>query len=360
MHFGLVHYGQLDFPSGGFLYDRKLVDHLQAQGHRVSLFSQAWSSFLGQLSQNWHRDFLNSILDTDLDLLIQDELNHASLFRLNRALKRRSELPIVSLVHHLRISEKERGGPIRRTLERAYLRSVDAFLVNSATTAETLKPWINAEVALQIAQPGGDRLGSLDDQSRIRQRALDAGPLRLLFVGSLTPRKQPHLILEAMAQLPRNSVRATFAGDLESDLPYVRQLRSRIEALGLDQHVRLLGHIKPDELKHELSENQVFLLPSSYEGFGIAYLEALAYGLPAIGLARAGAAEIIEHGRSGFLLQRSDSAELAQRLAAMAEDRDRLAEMSIAARSRFDQFPTWDESMRLAEDFLVGLAKGKN
>lgn len=360
MHFGLVHYGQLDFPSGGFLYDHKLVEHLQAQGHHVSLFSQEWSSFLGQLTQNWHRDFLHSILDADLDLLIQDELNHASLFRLNKALKRKSELPIVSLVHHLRLSEKEGGGPIRRALERAYLRSVDAFLVNSATTAQTLKPWIDARVPLQVAQPGGDRLGSFDDEERIRQRALEAGPLRLLFVGSLTPRKQPHLILEAMAHLPRNSVRATFAGDLESDAGYVRQLRSRIEALGLAEQVRLLGHVEPDELKSELAQSQVFVLPSSYEGFGIAYLEAMAYGLPALGLGHGGAAEIIEQGRSGFLLQCSDAAELARRLAALTEDRDRLAEMSSAARSRFDQFPTWNESMRLAEDFLVGLAKGKS
>ncbi len=359
MHFGFIIYGQLDYPSGGFLYDRKLVDYLRAQGHQVSIFSQAWTSFASKLAQNWDAKFSQEILSNQLDLLIQDELNHASLFRFNHLLKRESNIPVVSLVHHLRMSEKSRLGPFQHAIENAYLRSVDAFLVNSANTRKTLQPWLSDDKPAQVVQPGGDRFGSLDELDAIQTRAKVSGPLRILFVGSISARKQPHLILEALNCIPGISIHATFAGDLNSDPNYSKRFQTQIKTLGLIDKVDLLGHIESEVLIQQLRLAQVLVLPSSYEGFGIAYLEGMAYGLPAIGMDRGGAAEIIEHGKSGYLLASSDPAELADRIQSLATDRDLLAQMSLSARARFDQFPTWDQSFQKAEAFLVALIAGQ-
>lgn len=360
MHIGLLIYGQLNYPSGGFLYDRKLVEHLQNNGHTVTIFSQAWASPIGKIVQNWDRALLKKIIASDLDVLIQDELNHASLFLINKKLKKHSSTPIIALVHHLRLSEEPSSGIISQWIEKLYLRSVDSFLVNSTATARSLAPWIDANHPIQVAQPGGDRLGTINDIAEIRKRAAQAGPLRVLFVGSLTIRKQAHLILNAIKLLPKGLIKATFAGDLSADPEYVKQLDTQVQELNISENVRFIGHVENQRLINELENSHVFVLPSSYEGFGIAFLEGMAFGLPAIGINTGGAAEIIEHGVNGFLLDKSEPKELAKWLSRLANDRKLLATMGKAALSSFEKFPTWQKSMTLAQNFLTEMTQKGN
>jgi glycosyltransferase involved in cell wall biosynthesis len=357
LHIGLLIYGQLNYPSGGFLYDRKLVEHLQSTGHKVTIFSQAWASPFGKIAQNWDRALLQKILASDLDVLIQDELNHASLFIINKKLKKQSSIPIIALVHHLRLSEAPSPGKLSQWIEGQYLQSVDSFLVNSATTERSLAPWIEDDRLVQVAQPGGDRLDTINDPAEIRKRAAQAGPLRVLFVGSLTIRKQAHLILEAINLLPKGLINATFAGDTNADAEYVKQLDAQVKELDISEYVRFIGHVENQRLIKELENAHVFVLPSSYEGFGIAFLEAMAFGLPAIGINTGGAADIIEHEFNGFLLNKSESKELAKWLSLLANDRKLLATMGKAAYSSFEKFPTWQESMALAQKFIIEMAQ---
>ncbi|MFL7868236.1 MAG: glycosyltransferase family 1 protein, partial [Anaerolineales bacterium] len=78
MKFGLVIYGSLDTLSGGYLYDRKLVEYLRKQGDSVEIISLPWRNYAAHLTDNFHFR-----LPPDLDLLIQDELNHPSLLSAN-------------------------------------------------------------------------------------------------------------------------------------------------------------------------------------------------------------------------------------------------------------------------------------
>ncbi len=97
MHIGLLIYGSLDTISGGYLYDRKLVEYLRSQGDTVDIISLPWRSYTAHLMDNFHFK-----LPRKLDILIEDELNHPSLILPNH---RRHTYPVVSLVHHLRASE---------------------------------------------------------------------------------------------------------------------------------------------------------------------------------------------------------------------------------------------------------------
>ncbi|MBL7943358.1 MAG: hypothetical protein JNM00_11355, partial [Flavobacteriales bacterium] len=97
MKIGLVIYGSLDTLSGGYMYDRMLVDYLRSQGDTVEIISLPWRNYAAHLTDNF-----TFKLPSDLDILIQDELNHPSLIRSNRY---PNPYPIISLVHHLRCSE---------------------------------------------------------------------------------------------------------------------------------------------------------------------------------------------------------------------------------------------------------------
>src|SRR5512133_273198 len=133
MKIGFVIYGSLDTLSGGYLYDRKLVEYLRTQGDTVEIISMPpgmtgrsdWRNYAAHLGDNF-----TFRLPTGLDILIQDELNHPSLIAANAG---KHPYPIISLVHHLRCSELRPKWQNRfyRLVEKAYLNSIDGFIFNS-------------------------------------------------------------------------------------------------------------------------------------------------------------------------------------------------------------------------------------
>ena len=129
MRIGLLIYGPLETLSGGYLYDRKLVDYLLRQGDQVEVISLPWRNYLRHLGDNLSRSLLRDLEQQRLDILLQDELNHPSLFYLNHRLKRRTSYPVISIVHHLLSSEDRPAWQNRlyEFIERRYLSSVDGF-----------------------------------------------------------------------------------------------------------------------------------------------------------------------------------------------------------------------------------------
>jgi glycosyltransferase involved in cell wall biosynthesis len=349
---GLVIYGSLDQASGGYLYDRKLVEQLKNKGRDVEIISLAWRSYVRNIADNFSNSFIDRIKKLDLDLLLQDELNHPSLFLLNEKLRKQASFPIISIVHHLRSSEPHFGQlkAIYRLIERRYLNSVDGFVFNSFTTQQVVAKLL-AEPKLNIvAQPGGDRLEPEISDAEIRSRAASTEPLRIVFLGNLIRRKAPHVLVEAVASLPAATV--SFAGGDSAEPQYAADLKRLVARLNLAERVHFLGYLEEKQLAPLLRESHVLVLPSSYEGYGIAYLEGMSFGLPAIGTRAGAAGEIIAHGKDGFLIDVDSVAELTHYLRRLQEDRALLAEMGIAARKRYIEHPTWQISLASIDKFL--------
>ena len=103
MKIALVIYGNINTLSGGYLYDRMLVDYLKSQGDDVQVISIPNKSYYSNIADNWSTDLIKIMHDADIDLMLQDELNHPSLFYANKKL--RGNYPIISIVHHLRSNE---------------------------------------------------------------------------------------------------------------------------------------------------------------------------------------------------------------------------------------------------------------
>ena len=97
----------------------------------------------------------------------------------------------------------------------------------------------------------------------------------------------------------------------------------------------------------------MLVVPSSYEGYGIVYLEGMCFGLPAIGTTAGAANEIITDGVDGFLIEPENVDILASRLKVLSEKRDVLVQMSLAARQRYLRQPKWQETARQIREFLL-------
>ena len=359
MRIGLIIYGSLDTLSGGYLYDRMLVRQLVCCGHQVEVLSLAYNDYAKNLADNWNRNWQRLLVNTQLDLLIQDELNHPSLLLANR---RRQPYRIVSLVHHLRSSELEHGpllAAFYREIERIYLNSVDAFLCNSRTTLHSVQQLLRRPRPSFVAYPAADHLPVDEpavDLPTLAARSRQEGPLRILFVGNLIRRKGLHTVLDALAQLRANSWRLSIVGRMDADVDYTKYIRQRTRSLPTGA-VTFHGRLSDEQLAAQYRTHHLFVLPS-YEGFGIVYLEAMRFGLPVIAAASGAAQEIVTGGENGFLVAPGDAAALAEHIRQLHANREQLLAMSHAARRRYTQHPTWQQSMTDAAAWLTSLTQG--
>jgi len=373
MRVGLVIYGSLDTLSGGYLYDRKLVEYLRSQGDSVEIISLPWRSYAHHLLDNWNPAWRRRLAGLDVDVLLQDELNHPSLAWTNRALKD-ARFPVVSVVHHLRASEEHPAWlrPIYRWVERRYLVSVDGFVYNSSTTqkaVETLclhgkeNPRLSVSIRGKksigvpaiVAYPAADHLdvpSAEEVQRLIDERATRPSPMELLFVGNLIPRKGLHHLLAALAHLPNREWQLHAVGRDDVDSGYTARIRSQIDRLGLGDRVMLHGRVSNATLTEHLRRCHLLAVPS-YEGFGIVYLEAMAFGLPVIASTAGAAHEIVRPGVNGFLVEPADRDKLTQTLIRCLDDRAALAGMGRAARQTYNAHPTWAEMGERIRQFLM-------
>lgn len=350
MKIGLLIYGSLDTISGGYLYDRKLVASLRASGDDVRVISLPWRNYAAHLSDN-----LRFRLPSGLDVLIQDELNHPSLLAANRS---PHPYPVVSLVHNLRAKEPRPAwqNAFYRQVERLYLRSVDGFILNSQTTRAAVRALAGSGRPELVAFPPTDRFGAGLPADWVRARARESGPLRLLFLANLTPLKGLHVLLQAMARPETQGCTLDVVGSLTRDPAYAKGMQRQATALGLSSSVHFHGALDGRPLIEQLARAQVLVLPSSYEGYGIAYLEGMAFGLPAVATTAGAAGEIITDGVNGFLIPPDDPVTLAARLTALAGDRELLERMSLAALERYRLQPAWEQTAQHIRSFLFEMA----
>ena len=336
MKLGLVVYGDLDTQSGGFHYDRQLLAELRAAGNTVDIIELPWRSYPRGLLDNLSRR-LRRRLTGDYDVLLQDELAHPSLAWTNRHLS----TPIVSIVHHLRASENRRLRSLYRAVERRYLRSVDGVVCNSSVTQNVVTDLgVDADRTV-VAPPAGDRFDPVMTADRIAERAHE-GPLRVLFVGNITPRKGVDTLINGVAAADGNA-ELTVVGT-PVDEGYVSRCHDRVADHGLSERVTFTGGIDDDALAAAFREHHLLAVPSRYEGYGIVYLEGMGFGLPAVASRAGGATDIVTDGKNGFLVDAGGAATVAEAITTLDADRDRLAAMGQAARKRYEAQPDWTET----------------
>jgi glycosyltransferase involved in cell wall biosynthesis len=358
MRIGLVIYGRLDTLTGGYLYDRFLVEALRGRGHRVDVISLALKPYPLRLLDNlfWRRTLRPAA--GNWDLMLQDALCHPSLVLSNRRIRARGRPSIVAVVHQVlcrqprdRLLNCAFGG-----VEKAYLRTLDGALFASRFTRDGARELIGREIPMEVVPPAGDRLGRLQSDRALLERSRQAGPLKLLFVGNLSPVKGLHRLLQSLSRQPFAEWRLTVAGSLTTHRSYTRRIRGLIARRGLESQVHLAGAVNAERLRSLYMSSQLFVMPFAHEGFGIAALEAMAFGLPVIGSAEGGVRTFVEHGRNGFLTAAGDEAAVRRHVGQLHRNRDQLAAMGQAALQRFAVMPGWERAMQHGCEVLEHMA----
>lgn len=158
---------------------------------------------------------------------------------------------------------------------------------------------------------------------------LTTGPLRLLFVGTLTQRKGIKYLLEALRLLRYQAIELTVCGRVVDDLSLFKTFAG---------HIRIRPNVSAAELVAAYQAADLFVFPSVAEGFAQVLLEALASGLPILSTTHTAAPDLIEEGEQGFVVEPRRPDLLAQRIEWALLHRRELRAMRAAARLRAEQF----------------------
>jgi glycosyltransferase involved in cell wall biosynthesis len=375
MHIILVIYGGLDQVTGGYLYDRKVVSFLRAKGIEVEVASLPSRPYMCAALQGLTAQVRSLIKSRggkkhDRPLVVIDELTHPSL--LIPLLFRSGTLGhVVVLVHHLRCDE--RRGPIGRLIsgliERLLLNRSAHIIVNSSITEISVRKRLRREIPLFVCRPGCDTLPQpLDTAEGIGMRHSEEG-VRLLTVGNIIPRKGHMALIRGLRPLRHMKWRLTIVGKDEPESRYSKRLHALIDAEDMGCRVSFAGTVDDRELVRLYSSADIFLFPSSHEGYGIALAEALRFGLPFIASDSGGVREIVgmegqsdldaadedaEEGgrrakgvrrcRGGFLTEQDHTEAFGLCLRRLIEDSELRKNLSAEATERSRELPSWDDT----------------
>ncbi|HGE0252812.1 TPA: colanic acid biosynthesis glycosyltransferase WcaL, partial [Salmonella enterica subsp. enterica serovar Typhimurium] len=182
------------------------------------------------------------------------------------------------------------------------------------------------------------------DMTRFTHRSVKAPgmPLEMISVARLTEKKGLHVAIEACRQLKAQGV--AFRYRILGIGPWERRLRTLIEQYQLEDVIEMPGFKPSHEVKAMLDDADVFLLPSitgtdgDMEGIPVALMEAMAVGIPVVSTVHSGIPELVEAGKSGWLVPENDAQALAARLAEFSRiDHDTLESVITRAREKVAQ-----------------------
>ena len=180
--------------------------------------------------------------------------------------------------------------------------------------------------------------------------------MRLLSVGAIVPRKGFDVLLAALVSLKHLNWRLTIVGDDQRAPLTTEALRQTITEHGLQDRIVLAGAQPASELAVHYQQADVFVLASRYEGYGMAYAEALAWGLPVIGT-DAGAARDTLATPAAQTVPAEDIGALADALERLIEDTTLRANMRQAAVAHAQTLPTWKDSGAQFAQTLIQMNK---
>jgi glycosyltransferase involved in cell wall biosynthesis len=340
--------GDLATPTGGYAYDRRMIAELQSLGWQVDVIGLGDGFPRPSAETKATAQTRVAMVERGCPIVV-DGLAFGALPEAANALREQS--PLVALVHHPLAFETgltpERAEALFAS-ERDALAAARAVIVTSPSTARLLTADYEVpEELITVVPPGTDRVAPATGSSD--------GVVRLVSVGAVVPRKGFDVLIAALAMIAGLPWHLTIAGDRTRDLAAAARLDADIAALGLQHKVSVLGAQPDARIAALYAGADLFVLASRFEGYSMAYAEAIAHGLPIIGTTGGATIDTVP-AEAGVLVEPDDVNALARALRLMIENTDERRWFATGARAAAERLPTWPDSARLFAGVIEAVA----
>jgi glycosyltransferase involved in cell wall biosynthesis len=336
--------GDINTLTGGYAYDRELISGLTDVGYSLHPI-QLYASFPFPDARALDHAVKQFAGLPDGTLVIVDGLAWGVLDSI--AEKEASRLRMIALCHHPLMLETGlnalQAEEFFQSEKRTLLLSA-AVIVTSKTTANIVREKFSIPAEkITLALPG----------TRIQSFAPCLGnPPVLLTIASITRRKGHNFLIDALAELQDLEWTARFVGGTNFDPQWVEELTQQIANYGLQKRILFLGNCV--DVASEYVQADLFVLPSLFEGYGMAFAEALSFGLPIVA-ARAGAVPDVVSDTAGLLVPPADSHALAIALRSLLENSALRAQLQTGARSAAATLPRWQDTAICVDQLIQRL-----
>lgn len=244
----------------------------------------------------------------------------------------------------------------RRPLYRLSARRADLVLTDSESSKRDVERAYGLPEARVVAIPlgvgGAFRGVAAAERERVRNRYGLGSSRFVLFVGKLSRRRNLPTLARAFADLPHADALLVLAGENHLGLP----LEELAAELGIAERVRVLGHVPDGDLPALYAAATVFAYPSSYEGFGLPVVEAMAAGTAVLTVDNSSLGEVA--GDAALVLADVTVDSLTDGLARLLADEGLRHELERRGEERSRAF-SWPETARRTIDAIASVAKAR-
>ena len=337
--------GDLATPTGGYAYDANIVAGLRARNWEVDVHDLG-AHFPRPNARALHaaRNAL-AVIRPGLPLVI-DGLAFGVMPDIAPALAARHRL--IALVHHplaLETGLSADEASAFRASEREALSFAHRIVATSPSTARLLmSDYAVPADRIEVVRPGIDF-----ETVKKRTPHVRADVPLLLSVGAIVPRKGYDVLVDALGGMKGLQWQLVIAGDRTRDTEAAMRLDRDVARFGLEDRVRIEGAVSAQRLAELYASADIFVLASRHEGYGMAYAEALAHGLPVVGTT-AGAIPDTVPPEAGLLVPPDDVAALGAALRIVIGDAGTHARLAAGADKVL--LPTWAEAAQLFESAI--------
>ncbi len=327
--------------TGGFIYQRRLLEELQVSGREVAHVMLPAEAAAGEQSAALRAEVARVLeaLPEDQPLIL-DGLVFAAMKTEGLA---RLRCPVVAMLHHPMGMEQGLSPALSRHLlaqEIANIRRARAVVVTSPHTKRTYTELGADPGKITVALPGYDGPRDLP--------RIEAGP-RILSVGLLARRKGHDVLIRALDRVSDLDWDAQIVGK-SFDPAVEAELRALIAETGLAGRIALAGELSDQALAQAYREARVFALATRYEGYGMALAEALCHGLPIVTCASGAVPDTV--GEGALLAPPDDPEAFAAHLRHLLSDDSARESLARKARAEGRALPRWSETAAIMGDVL--------
>lgn len=319
---------------GGHRYNSRVISGLRARGVKVEEIVASAEEVGEQRLAS--RALGERLAPQEFDAILVDAL--ARVVCAPHLDRWRAATPVVAMVHEL--PSVAGSGETELPYEEPLLRA-DRLICVSRHGASLLEERGVPSDRIQVVPPG------LDPAPAPRRDEVEDASQRVLCVAQWLPRKNIAGLVRAWRASRGSAPGAVLelVGDTGAHPAYAARVRQAISGAG-DVVVR--GGIGEEELHRAYAAADIFVLPSTYEGYGMVYAEAMSHGLPVLALATGPVSELV--GEAGLLVEPGDEDGLARALRELLADAKLREQLSGAALRRAAELPDWDNA---AHGFLT-------